>query len=57
MAIPTDHMMVSVRFAPKDAPQMGKERWTLLLSLLNNKKLLEKLAKQGTILQSNLTRD
>jgi 1,4-alpha-glucan branching enzyme len=36
---------------------VGKGRWTLPLALLNNEKLLEKLAKQGTILQSNLTRD
>ena len=56
-AIPTDHAMVSVRFAPTNAPQMGKGRWTMPLSLLDNEKLLEKLADQGTILQSNLTRD
>ena len=56
-AIPTDHAMVSVRFAPKEAPQMGKGRWTLPLALLNNEKFLEGLAEQGISLQANLTRD
>jgi exonuclease III len=56
-AILTDHTMVSICFAPKDALQMGKGRWPLPLSLLNNDKLLEKLADQDIILQSNLTRD
>ena len=56
-AILTDHAMVSMRFAPKDAPQIGRGRWTLPLPMLNNKKLLEKIAEQGTIYQTNVTRD
>ena len=49
--------MVSICFAPKEALQMGKGRWTLPLALLNNEKFLERLAEQGISLQSNLTRD
>jgi len=49
--------MVSVRYAPRDAPQIGKGRWTLPLSLLNNEKLLGKIAEQGIISQAEMTRD
>jgi len=56
-AIPTDHAMVSIQLAPKNAPQVGKGRWTLPLALLDNEKLMEKLAEQGISLQSKITRD
>jgi len=56
-AIPTDHAMVYVRYAPKEAPQIGKGRWTLPLSLLRNEKLLEKIAEQGIKFQTEMTRD
>jgi hypothetical protein len=49
-AIPTDHTMVSVHYAPKEAPQVGKGQWTMPLSLLNNEKMVEKIAKQGIVL-------
>ena len=56
-AILTDHAMVSVRFAPKDTPQIGRGRWTLPLSLLNNEKLLEKIAEHSNAFLSNTMRD
>jgi len=56
-AIPTDHTMVSVRYAPKEAPHIGKGRWTLPLSLLNYEKLVEKITEQGIIFQTKVTRD
>jgi len=49
--------MVSVRYAPRDAPQIGKGRWTLPLSLLNNEKLLGKITERGIIFQAETTRD
>ena len=56
-AIPTDHAMVSVRYAPKEAPQIGKGRWTMPLSLLNNEQLIGKIAEHGIALQAKITRD
>ena len=56
-AIPTDHAMVSVRYAPKEAPHIGKGRWTLPPSLIYNKKFLEKVAEEGIALQAQATRD
>ena len=52
-----DHTMVSVRYAPKEAPYIGKGRWTLPLSLIHNKKLVERIAIQGTELLTDITRD
>jgi hypothetical protein len=46
-----------MQFAPKDAPQVGKGRWTLPLALIDNEKLLEKLAEQGIALQFKIIRD
>ena len=57
LAIPTDHAMVSVRYAPKEAPRIRKGWWTLPLYLLNNKTLVEKITKHGIVLQSNIMRD
>ena len=39
--IPTDHWLVKVKYAPKDAPKIGKGRWTLPLHLINNKTSLK----------------
>jgi len=49
--------MVTVKYAPKEAPHISKGRWTLPLALLNNDKMLEKIAEQGTAFQSKVTRD
>lgn len=56
-AIPTDHAMVSVRYAPKEAPQIGKGRWTLPLAIINNEKFLEKVGEEGVTFLSRATRD
>ena len=56
-AIPTDHAMVSMRYAPKEAPHIGKGHWMLPLSLIHNEKFLEKLAEEGIGFQNQATRD
>ena len=56
-AIPTDHTMVSMRYAPKEAPQIGKGRWTLPLAIINNEKFLEKVGEEGVTFLSRATRD
>jgi len=55
--IPTDHAMVSVRYAPREAPYIGKGCWTLPLPLLQNEKLLGRIADRGTEFMTNATRD
>jgi exonuclease III/polyhydroxyalkanoate synthesis regulator phasin len=46
--VPTDHWLVSVKFAPADAPTIGKGRWTLLTHMLNNEKFLDTIAARGS---------
>ena len=55
--IPTDHVMVSIRYAPQEALYIGKGHWILPLSLLHNEKLLERVAERGTKFMTNATRD
>jgi len=55
--IPTNHAMVSVRYAPQEAPYIGKGCWMLLLSLLHNEKLLERVTERGTKFMADATRD
>ena len=52
--VPTDHWLVSVRFAPQDSPYIGNGRWTLNTHSLNNKKLTLALIEHGKILQQAL---
>ena len=56
-AIPTDHAMVSVRYAPKEAPVIGKGRWTMTLALLDNETFMKKVAEKGIEYQNKVTRD
>jgi hypothetical protein len=51
--IPSDHKMVSMLFAPLQAPHIGKGRWTWPLGLLNDDKLTLKIAE----LRINLQRE
>ena len=51
---PTDHWMVSVKYAPKDAPSIGEGRWTWPLQSLKDETLIEKVAKRGLTIQENL---
>jgi hypothetical protein len=55
-AVPTDHWLVAVKYAPKDAPEIGKGRWTLPLHLTSDNKFLESVTKSGLILQRDLQR-
>ena len=52
--IPTDHWLVSVRYAPKDAPYIGKGRWTWPLNVLRDKKIMEEVVKRGLKLQEDI---
>lgn len=52
--VPTDHWLVKVKFAPKDAPFIGKGRWTWPLHSLNNEHLLEAVSERGVKLQDDL---
>lgn len=55
-ATPTDHWMVSVKYAPKDAPEIGKGRWTWPLRSIGDNTLLDKIAKRGILVQEELRR-
>ena len=52
--VPTDHWLVKVKYAPLDAPFIGKGRWTWPLHSLNNARLLEALSERGLKLQEDL---
>jgi exonuclease III len=53
-AMPTDHWMVTVKYAPKDAPEIGEGRWTWPLQSLNDENLIKKIVKQGQTIQESL---
>ena len=53
-AVPTDHWMVLVKYAPADAPYIGKGRWTWQTSSLADKELTEEITKIGIRLQADL---
>lgn len=55
-SIPTDHWMVTVKYAPQDAPYIGKGRWMWPLHTLNDKKLMNWVEDKGKVLQVNLER-
>ena len=52
--VPTDHWIVTVKYAPKEAPEIGKGRWTLPLHLANDQKFLNSVIKKGLALQLEL---
>ncbi|KAI0262130.1 hypothetical protein BGY98DRAFT_892586, partial [Russula aff. rugulosa BPL654] len=52
--IPTDHWMVSVKFAPKDAPLVGNGRWTWPLNSINNETLINRIVKEGIRVQEKI---
>ena len=53
-SIPTDHWMVTVKYAPKYAPHIGKGRWTWPLSTLKDRKIMDWIVKKGLELQDDL---
>ena len=58
--VPTDHWLVLLKYAPRDAPYIGNGRWTLNILSLTNKKLMTTIVNHGLKLQVNIekvTRD
>ncbi|KAG2738232.1 DNase I-like protein, partial [Suillus brevipes Sb2] len=53
-AIPTDHHMILVRYAPPNMPHIGKGRWSWPLGLVNDEKLLDKMSKIGQMTQRKI---
>ena len=51
MPVPTDHWMVAVKYVPKDAPEIGKGRWTLPVRALENEKLMQSIMEREIRLQ------
>ena len=52
--VPTDHWLISVKFAPKDAPQIGNGRWTWPTPSINNETLIKKVVNKGIQLQTKM---
>jgi exonuclease III len=52
--VPTDHWLVAVKYTPKDAPEIGKGRWTLPIRMLDNAKLIKTIIDRGIRLQHDL---
>ena len=52
--VPSDHWMISVKFAPKDAPLIENGRWTWYLPSINEKPLIDKIILQEIDLQRKL---
>jgi exonuclease III len=51
---PTDHWLISLKYAPKDAPLIGSGRWTWHLPALEEKHLIEVIIKKGKELEEKL---
>ncbi|KAG2743960.1 DNase I-like protein, partial [Suillus brevipes Sb2] len=54
-AIPTDHRMILVRYAPTNTPFVGKGRWSWPTSLLSDAKLITKISEIGKQTQQEIT--
>ena len=52
--VPTDHWMVAVKYALKDAPEISKGRWTLPVRALENEKLMQSITEHRIRLQQDL---
>ena len=52
--VPTDHWLISLKFAPKDAPLIGKGRWTWYLPALESKHIIDKIINKGKELVAEL---
>src|ERR1700761_5981345 len=53
-SVPMDHWLVTAKYTPKDAPYIGKGRWTWPLMALNDKKLIKEIVKEGINLQTKI---
>jgi hypothetical protein len=52
--VQTNHWLVSVRFAPKDATHIDSRRWSWPLSALSDNKLLDRVERRGRCLENEL---
>ena len=52
--VKTDHWLVTVKYAPKNAPYIGPGRWTMPIKATKNIKILEHIIKKGMILQEEM---
>lgn len=52
--VPTDHWLVTVKYAPSDTPIIGKGRWTFSAQALRDETLIETLIARGVRLQLDL---
>ncbi|KAG2140059.1 Endonuclease/exonuclease/phosphatase [Suillus clintonianus] len=52
-AVPTDHQLVLVKFAPPGLPHVGKGRWSWPLGIITDKTLIENITRIG--IESQLT--
>ncbi|KAI0038512.1 DNase I-like protein [Auriscalpium vulgare] len=50
----SDHALISVRYAPEDAPEIGPGRWTLPLYLLNDPEVIRPVISLGMTLQDKV---
>ena len=55
-SIPTDHWLVTVKYAPQGAPYIGKGRWTWPLHSLKDRELMDWVESRGKRLQTDLNR-
>ena len=54
MSVPTDHWMVSVKYAPNHAPYLGKGCWTMQILELKNDDLMKHIIERSMTLQSDI---
>ncbi|KAG1732241.1 Endonuclease/exonuclease/phosphatase [Suillus paluster] len=52
--IPSDHQMVSVRFAPPGLPHIGRGRWTWPIGVMTDKDLIQQIIKIGNESQQEI---
>ncbi|KAK0217785.1 Endonuclease/exonuclease/phosphatase [Armillaria fumosa] len=52
--IPTDHKIVTVELIDLKTPHIGRGRWTMLLYLLKNKKLMQEIHDLGLEVESQM---
>jgi len=53
--VPTDHKLVTVRYAPADSPFIRKGRWSWPLGLLNDTKLGKQIKEIGLNIEERMT--
>jgi hypothetical protein len=54
---PTDHWLVRMKFAPRNAPHIGHSRWTWPIHSLQDDKLMTKVTDRGTQLLRDIDKN